>query len=68
MAKTKKIRLSGPQLEALKSLPRRMHERYKPARNLVVLGFATETEGGFGNNKYEITPAGAAYLAEVAKK
>ncbi len=68
MEKTKKIRLSGPQLDTLKSLPRRMHERYKPARHLVAIGFATETEGSFGNNLYEVTPAGTAFLAEAAKK
>jgi hypothetical protein len=68
MAKTRKIRLSGPQLEALKSLPRRMIARYKPARHLVAIGFATETENSFGNNLYEITPAGLAFLAESEKK
>lgn len=68
MAKTKKIRLSSPQLETLKSLPRRMYENYKPIRHLVAIGFATEIERSFGQNEYNRTPAGDAYLAEAAKK
>jgi hypothetical protein len=68
MAKTKKIRLSGPQLETLRSLPRRMHDQYKPIRHLVSIGFATEIIGGLSQNSYEITPAGTEYLTEADKK
>lgn len=67
MAKTKKIKLSAPQLEALRGLPRAMSDQYKPIRHLVAIGFATETVRSLSNNYYEITPAGSAFLAEESK-
>jgi len=68
MAKTKKIKLSAPQLETLRGLPRALYDQYKPIRHLVSIGFATETERSLSQNYYEITPAGSAFLAEADKK
>jgi hypothetical protein len=63
-----KIKLSGPQLSALKSLPRTMHKDYRPIRHLVLIGFANESERSFGQNYYERTPAGEAYLSAMPKR
>lgn len=53
-------KLSKPQEDTLRSLPRSLWEDYKPIKKLVAFGLASKVEGsgGLSHPQYVRTPAG----------
>lgn len=61
---SKAQKLSKPQEETLRSLPRGLWEGYKPIQKLIAMGLASKVEGSgkMGNPQFVRTPAGETWV------